>query len=435
MKQTIRCGCIALCTLLFSMNSAVHAAAWVNAISIPQGPAESALEAKLRLGRAELAQRKFAKADALFMQAATIDSKSALPWLSLAESARIRNEPAKTKEWLTQALKVAPRAPEALRAWASWHYAQAEYPKALEFWAAALTVNPRDAGVLVDLGDYHLNIVDKPQQASEYYLKALDIDPKRAGALYALGIAYARMGQTQEALKQLLLAESLSPGKVLPVMAMADIYASQKETKLALDAYDKVLRIQPKYYAAEMGRADLLLANGESAKALAAYRSVAKAHPKLTGAFVGAGMAEQQLGQNDAALRSYKVALSLQPDQVLALNNAAWIAAEQGDTVDRGLDWAKKAAALAPGDPRVLGTLAWVHHKRGETDEALKQLTKLVEGIGKVQPESHYLLGIVLSEKGEGVRAAAALREALRLNPSFGQATDANLRLRKLDKG
>jgi len=401
---------------------------------MPAGQTGSPMEVKLAQGRAAIAKRDFARADALFKEAMGLDRKSPLPLLSLAESARVRNEPAVAKQRLGEALALTPRHPPTLRAWALWHFAHAEYPKAVEFWQAALAADPSYAAVLVDLGDYHFNINDKPEIAGEFYLRALAIDPKLAGAQYAMGMVMLRSGKLDDAFKRFGESARLSPGNALPLAAMAQVHVLQKDNTRALTMYEQALGAQPDYYAARLSKADILLAGGKTQLALAEYGKVAKGFPKVAAAHLGAGMAAQQLGQNEAALRSYQAAIALQPDNVLALNNAAWIAAEGAGVADGGLAWARKAAALAPQEPRVQGTLAWVLHKRGETGPAIQSLELLMKGAGREFAEPHYLLGRMLADKGDTARAMAELREALRINPNFGQAADAAARLRKLEK-
>jgi len=394
----------------------------------------STLEAKLSEGRLAIAKRDFARADALFKEAIAMDRKSPLPLLSLAESARVRNDPTAARQWLTEALKVAPQHPPTLRAWALWHYSAAEYVKAVEFWQAALRADPRFAGVLVDLGDYHFNVLDKPEIARNYYQRALDIDPNLAGAQYALGMALVRAGDEDGALKRFTESARLSPANALPLVAMGQVYARKNDSVRALALYDQALVAQPGYYPARLEKADLWMASGKTQLALDEYRSVAKLYPKVVAAHVGVGVAAQSLEQPKVALASYQAALALQPDHLQSLNNAAWLASENGGVADGGLAWARKAASLAPNEALVQGTLGWVLHKRGDTDQAIQHLDRLIKGVGRKQAESHYLLGRVLADNGETQRAMTELKEALGLNPSFGQAADATARLQKLGK-
>lgn len=423
---------MALCLLAGS----VQAAPVVTEVPFSMtGEPTTPFERKLAEGRKAIQSREFALADALFKEAAAMDRKSAVPLLQLAESARVRNEPAAARRWLSEALALAPRDPATLRAWALWHYAMSEYPKANEFWQAALAADPRFVAVLVDLGDYHFNVLREPDGAAGYYERALAIDANLAGAHYALGIVLLQKGDLTESLKRLTEAARLSPGNALPLTAMAEVHVRRRETARALRMYEQALQAQPSYYAARLGKADLLLASGKPQQALTEYQAVAKSHAKVVAAHLGAGMSAQQLNQPESAMRSYQAAMALQPDNVLALNNAAWLASERGGVADGGLAWARKAAALAPDEPQVQGTLAWVLHKKGDTVQALQILERLIQGAGRTRAESHYLLGMVLADKGETQKAAVSLREALRINPGFAQAAEATVRLRKLEKG
>lgn len=397
--------------------------------SVPSG---GPLAEKLRAGHDALAQRAYAKADALFNQAASIDRSSPLPWLALAESARVRGDGSGVQRWLTKAREVAPTDAGAMTAMARWHFAHREFSKAESLWRGAVAADPKAAAALVDLGDLHFNVYDRPEAAGEFYRRALAIDPELAGAHYALGAALMRGKQPDAALKEFNEAARLSANNPLPLHAIGELHAAQGRTDEALMAFDLTLKVQAGYFPARLAKGDVLLASGRPEQALAEYREVARAQPKVALAHLKAGMALQQLSRPNDAFAAYQAAIQADAKQSLALNNLAWLAADRSDVPDRGLAWAERAVALNAGEPRFHGTLAWVHFKRGDAAKAIALLENLVAGSARTLADTHYLLGVVQAERGDPKKAAIALNEALRLNPKFGMAADAKARLRKL---
>lgn len=394
----------------------------------------AAAQEKLKQGQAALAKHDHAKARELFQEAAKLAPSSPQPWLSLAESARVANEPALVEKWLSEALRLAPDDPATLSAWGSLHYARGQYEKAESFKQAALKADPKATNVLVDLGDLYFNAYGKPEQAAEYFRRALAINPKLAGAHNALGTMLAVTGKTDQAIASFKESAKLAPSNPLPLLGLARAQAQAGNASAAQASYDQVLKLSPGLVDAHLGKGDLFLSQGKPDAALRSYAEAVKASPRSGLAHLKLGMAQQVQNRPDEAMASYKEAVKLSPDMAIGFNNLAWLASERSDVSDKGLAWAKQAVALNGEEPRFKGTLAWVHYKRGESAEAIKLLESLVQGNAKSVPETHYLLAQVYIGSGDKVKARAAIQKALELNPKFSQADQARASLKQLDR-
>ena len=390
---------------------------------------------KMREGHQALAARSHKRAEASFRGAMALDPASPLPWLGLAESARIQGDRAAAEAGLAGAARVAPRDPHTLLAQGRWHYAMGAFDKAEAVWKSVLEVDPRNDSALIDLGGLALDVKRQPAEAADFYRRALAVDPTLGGAHHALGMSLWQLNQPTEAIAEFEKAAKLSPKNPLPVHAIGQVHAQMRQADLAIAAFDRAIGMQPAYYAARVDKSDLLASMGQAAPALAELELALRDQPKLPDVHVKAGMLQQQLGRDDAAMSSYKKAIALDPKQAVALNNLAWLASGRGDVPDRGLRWAQDAVALNDADPRFKGTLAWVLHKRGESAKALKILEPLVQGPAKDLPDSRYLLALIYTDRGERKKAADELQAALRINPSFSAAADAKARLAKLQAG
>ncbi len=67
------------------------------------------------------------------------------------------------------------------------------YSEAMEYYQKALSLDPRNTAVIVDLGVCYFNL-GQFDEAEAQFKKALEIDDKQPNALYNLGVVYAQRG-------------------------------------------------------------------------------------------------------------------------------------------------------------------------------------------------------------------------------------------------
>lgn len=75
------------------------------------------------------------------------------------------------------------------------------------------------------------------------------------------------------------------------------------------------------------------------------------------------------------AIQNYQRLLARTPNDVVSLNNVAWLLSEQ-NKYDEAKIYAKKAAQLVPSNPQVLDTLGVIYLKNNEVDASLRVLEK-----------------------------------------------------------
>lgn len=380
-----------------------------------------------------LSRREFEKAKALFREAAALEPGSPHPWLGLAEVARTTGDEAGVEQFLQEAITRAPLDPKVLAAQGKWHYAYGDYDKAEEYWRTALKYDPQQARTLVDLGGLMLDVRREPDQAVKLFEQAIVIEPERASFHYALGMALWQASGAEAAVVEFEEAARLEPENPLPLYNLGLARAQVGQTAEALAAFDAALSAEDSYYPSRLAKADLLARDGDPEAALAEVNILLRSHPTLPAALLKVGLFEQMRGHVAEAMTAYQETLKYDPENLVALNNLAGLAAESPAVADRGLKWAQQAVTLAPDEPRYKDTLAWVLHKRGESAKALALLESQVQGPARSLPDSHYLLGVIYGDLGENAKSIAALREALRLGGDFANVADAAERLRTLE--
>lgn len=120
--------------------------------------------------------------------------------------------------------------------------------------------------------------------------------------------------------------------------------------------------------------------------------------------------AQMSSGQPQAAVDSFKAILEATPNDVEALNNIAYLLAENLGRAAEALSYAERAAELAPRSSQVLDTLGWVQYKSGRPTQALETLRRSVARKPEAFSEMH--LGIILAELGQTAVARDRLESA-----------------------
>jgi tetratricopeptide (TPR) repeat protein len=80
----------------------------------------------------------------------------------------------------------------------------------------------------------------------------------------------------------------------------------------------------------------------------------------------------------EQALVIYKKILKVQPNNVMTLNNTAYMLAQDMDRAAEAVPLAQHAAEIAPNNAVVLDTYGWSMHKAGQVDAALEILRRSV---------------------------------------------------------
>ena len=194
---------------------------------------------------------------------------------------------------------------------------------------------------------------------------------------------------------------------------------AKRRTAIVLSGYRDV----PPTAAVAFVRGQALLDRGDRAGARKALEEVVALAPRAVGPMAGLAQLEDEAGEYDAAIARYRRVLELQPNHLVALNNLAYALAVRRNMPAEALPLAQRAAQLAPGDPGIVDTFAWVQHLVGNNEHA----AKLYEPIVRLAPASGELrlhAAVVFAAIGNFGRAAAELKEALRLDASLDQRTE-----------
>jgi tetratricopeptide (TPR) repeat protein len=165
------------------------------------------------------------------------------------------------------------------------------------------------------------------------------------------------------------------------------------------------------------------LARGDKPGARAAFEQALKLDPKLTAAEKALALLDDQDRQYQSAIERYRKVIAQTPDDVLALNNLAFLLATKTSSVGDALPLAERAASLSPRDVNVLDTLAWVHYLNGNARRADAILQQARQADGRNADVWFHSSAVHLA-LGDAATAARALAEALKLDSSLSTRDD-----------
>jgi tetratricopeptide (TPR) repeat protein len=202
--------------------------------------------------------------------------------------------------------------------------------------------------------------------------------PDRAAVHEALGRALQSQGKLSEALAAFTQAQSQRPQWIVPALQAGNLCLRLQAYDRAEEHFQKVLQRSPRALAARLGLVQVRLAQGRRDQAIELLEKILEDHPE-------------------------------QPE---ALNNLAYLYAQQGENLDQALDLAQRAVKLSPKNAGMRDTLGWICYQQGRFEEALKHLQEAIR-LAPDQGLQHYHLGQTLRALQRGPEAAEAFRRAL----------------------
>jgi uncharacterized protein (TIGR03790 family) len=171
-------------------------------------------------------------------------------------------------------------------------------------------------------------------------------------------------------------------------------------------------------------RAEALTARDDKAGARAALEEATALEPRILAAQMALAQDYEESREYDKAIVRYRLALRVNADDAIALNNLAYLIAVQKDQPADAVGYAERANLLAPGNPAISDTMAWIQHLLGRNDEA----APIMAGAVKAEPANAAFrlhAAVIYAAVGKLDAAAVELKEALRLDPALGTSVEA----------
>jgi uncharacterized protein (TIGR03790 family) len=190
-------------------------------------------------------------------------------------------------------------------------------------------------------------------------------------------------------------------------------FFSSHRLRVLLSAADNPPDVRPDAFKS-MLRADARIARNDVAGARLYLEQATARDDRLGMAQLMLGMLYDQTADYEKAVTRYRRVLEIAPNNVVVLNNLAYIVGVRQKNTKEALPYAE-AAYAANRHPSTADTLAWILHLAGENNRAFTLLTEAVQGAPQ-NATLRYHYAAVLEATGDAVRARQELAQALQLD-------------------
>jgi tetratricopeptide (TPR) repeat protein len=375
-----------------------------------------------QLALAHLANNENDKAVGNLNQALNLDPKYADAILLLAEI-QIRNgNVAPAIVSLQQLTQQQPQIVPARLLLADGYRAQGSLDSAVQIYRDLEKAYPKDPQLPLLLGTTLLQ-QKKNAGARAEFDQALKLAPDYLPALEQavnLDLMEKQYANAQQRVQQQI---GQNPKTAVLQLLLANVLVVRGDTNQAESALLKAIELQPDAQQPYLMLARLYTAANQNQKALADLQAALAKNPKDASALLLMGMTYNAEKNYKDARDAYEKLLVLVPNSGVALNNLAWLYAENLGDLDKGYQLAQKARDQAPADPATADTLGWILYQKGQYSSALSLLR---ESAAKLygMPEVQFHLGMTCYMMGDEANARTAFQRALQLNKDFPQRNE-----------
>jgi tetratricopeptide (TPR) repeat protein len=369
------------------------------------------------LGRAYMAtsdSQNLDQARIHFQEAIKLEPRYIPAKLALAELQMAHGENATAVQTAEEILKADPTNLPAHLLRSNGLMRMGEMQKAREEMATALKMYPKSNDVVFQLGQ--LEYIEKNYKQAEAAFQAL-IQAGDARGLPGVMESKVAQGQWDQAIEAAQTQLKQAPDRGDYRLSLAKIYFRAGKYAESSAQYQMLIDKNPKV-------ADLYVRLGESREnandvngAIEAFKKAKEIDSANFLPVLELALLYNRAGRDEEARKTYEEVIKLQPDNVEALNNLAYLKADDGVDLDQALAYAQRAQQKRPNDPNVIDTLALIYIRKNLTDDSVRMLRDLVSKTPG-NATFHLHLALALYQKGDRPEAKKELQTALRNKPT-----------------
>jgi cellulose synthase operon protein C len=376
--------------------------------------------------------------------------------VALSQIALLRGDRAGAKQILEQAIGVNPGAIESRLHLAQMAFADSDAARAHSLLEQAIGVSQDRASALNGAGKVLMSVGLYDDAITRFTAAAAAGLPE---ASLNAARAHVMLGRTDEARSLLLGALANKPGWREAELMVIELDARGGQVERALararqlprpptttlrevegDVYAMAGRADAAASAYQAGHAERPSAS-LAIKLYALRQRVGTPRPESsllswlernpTDATVRALLAQHYMQSGDprGAVAQYERVLERDPNNVVALNNLAWLLS--GEPGGRAMSLARKAHELAPGAPGVADTYGWILVQTGDAQNGLKILERAATGAAG-NGDITYHLAVARARTGQRDQAIDLLDGLLSSDTQFASRAEAQRTLQEL---
>jgi Flp pilus assembly protein TadD len=409
------------------------------------GIAIAALVLPAILVSARIQTSRWKDSETLFRHTLTVTTDNAMAHAILGRLLDVNGKSDEAREQLVAAVKINPRAPEALESLGTYYARHQDYSNAVVYWRQAMQYGPAPRAHL-NLGKLMVT-QGYPAQAVDELAAAASLEPENAEIRKELGTVLAQLGRFDEAVIHLDAAIAIDPGDAVAHDQLGNVLFKQGQIIPAAAEYATAVRLRPDFSHALFRLGLIQLQRQDFSGARASFLHLTQVDPSNADGFFNLGCvyasennfpkaaeafsesirlkpddAEARVrlaavlaaqGKTEEAVRSYRELLQLSPDYVPALRDLAWIlATSPREEIRNGTEavrLAERARDLSHGetDTGTLTVLDVAYAETGRFDDAIKTATvvqDLATRSGRTQVAEQAEKRIALYKSGKPFR-------------------------------
>jgi len=286
---------------------------------------------------------------------------------------------------------------------------------------------PDDLGILIEWADAYAR-AGQSRKAVELLDSKLPEFKGPAHRRCEIALAAAlytdqQRDKAKELFDALIKAE---PNDPTPVMTMGQLLRKEKRWTEVNQLLNLWRNTNPKDAETATNMARILAGSGDKEALQMAedqLRMILDPNPESVPTLVLLGMLMQDAGRNEEASRLNRRILDLDPNNVIAINNLAWMLCDQAspspEAIKEALDLSNRGLGLVPDYMDLLDTRGVVYYKAGDMAKAEADLAKCIELLPANSPQSaapQFHLARTYLALNRRTQALEHLKVALNLN-------------------
>ncbi|MDH5664819.1 MAG: tetratricopeptide repeat protein, partial [Nitrosopumilus sp.] len=324
-----------------------------------------------------------------------------------------------------------------------------------------LDKHPKDPAVLILAGTVQEK-AGKDSSAITSFRKLIELKPDFYESYFLLALVQNKTRNISDAVENLKKTLSLNPEYIPALAVMAEIKGRTGNIDDALEYIGKIKKLEPELHKTYELEGDILFERKKYNEAEIAYSTAFKKQmssrlavrlfqtreklglknsidsitmwleksPEDHSTRMVLASAMDRASEYKKAAEHYIKIIEAQPDNLVALNNIAWIYHKMGN--NQSLMFAERAYKKGANIPEIVDTFGWILVEHGKTE---KGLVYLQEAISKAPhlPEIRYHLAVAFAKNSRYKEAIQELKYLLREHRKFAYANQAKELLTKLE--
>jgi tetratricopeptide (TPR) repeat protein len=259
------------------------------------------------------------------------------------------------------------------------------------------------------------------KKALQVFTELYKLNPRDLRGLVGIVETLASQGRIADAIPEVDKALQAEPDRRDLKLTKANLLARAERYDDAIVMFQAMVQKEPNAPDLLFRLAEVYRLKGDLNQAMDYFRRSSKAAPNDTLSLLQMSLIMEGTGKGDQAKPIYEQILKLQPDHPVALNNLAYIKAQEGGDLNEALSMAQQARQKMPENPAIADTLGLIYIKKSLSEDAVRVFTDLVQK----EPKNalfRYHFGLALLQKGDKASAKRELDLAMKNNPSKNDA-------------